>query len=380
MVRAISNGGNLGFEKILWNTADKLRGDIDASEYKEVILGLIFLRFSEGIKDVFNVPTEASWKSLIEDLNPDNAARLIDHAMDLIEKQNIQLKNILPKNYSTIGISNKKLLELIRLIDQIKPENNKNNNDILGRVYEYFLGQFAASEGRNGGEFYTPQSVVKLLVGMLEPFNGKIFDPCCGSGGMFVQSEKFITAHGGKMDNLTIYGQESNQKTWKLCKMNLSVRGINSKIEKGDSFLNDLHKDLKADYIIANPPFNMSDWGLDSLMNDTRWEYGIPQKGNANFAWVQHFIHHLSDKGVAGFVLSNGSLSSNSTEGEIRRKLIELDLIDCIVALPPQLFYNTPIPACLWFISKKKKLDKNKREKSSLYRCQENRADDRQKT
>ena len=278
--------------------------------------------------------------------------------MDIIEKENHSLKGVLQKNYARPALNKQRLGELIDLIGTIGlGDRSSRSKDVLGRVYEYFLGQFADAEGKKGGQFYTPRSIVNLLVEILEPYKGRIFDPCCGSGGMFVQSEKFIEAHGGKIGDISIYGQESNQTTWRLCKMNLAIRGIDSNIEWGDSFRNDQFKDLKADFVLANPPFNDSDWSGELLEDDVRWKIaGVPPKGNANFAWVQNFIHHLSPTGIAGFVLSNGSMSSNTSgEGEIRKKIIELDLIDCMVSLPGQLFYNTMIPACLWFVSRDKK-------------------------
>lgn len=279
--------------------------------------------------------------------------------MEAIERDNPSLKGVLPKDYGRPALDKRLLGELIDLIGTIGlGDKDSRSKDILGRVYEYFLGQFASAEGKNGGQFYTPRCVVEVLVEMLEPYKGRVFDPCCGSGGMFVQSEKFVVAHGGRIGDISIYGQESNPTTWKLCKMNLAIRGIEGNLgaHHGDSFHNDLHKDLKADFILANPPFNISDWGGDRLREDGRWRYGTPPTGNANYAWVQHFISHLAPHGIAGFVLANGSMSSNqSGEGEIRKSLIEADLVDCMVALPGQLFYNTQIPACLWFVTRTKK-------------------------
>lgn len=376
-----NNGGNLGFEKTLWLAADKLRSNMDAAEYKHVVLGLIFLKYisdsfieayEEVKKDplsdpedrdeyiarrIFWVPKEARWDYLKANAKKPEIGELIDQAMDAIERDNNSLRGVLPKIYARPALNKQRLGELIDLISTIGLGDTENkNNDILGRVYEYFLGQFANAEGKKGGQFYTPRSIVKLLVEMLEPYKGRIFDPCCGSGGMFVQSEKFVEAHGGNIGDISIYGQESNQTTWRLCKMNLAIRRIEANIKWGDSFHDDQFKDLKVDYILANPPFNDSDWGGELLQNDVRWKYGVPPKNNANFAWVQHFIHHLSPSGIAGFVLANGSLSSmTSNEGEIRKNIVEADLVDCIVALPSQLFYNTMIPACLWFISRNKK-------------------------
>lgn len=378
------NGGDLGFEEKLWKAADKLRSNMDAAEYKHVVLGLIFLKyisdaFSEVYEElkkdptsdpedideyvarrVFWVPEKARWDYLVKNAKKPEIGKIIDDAMDDIEKDNPSLRGVLLKNYARPELSKQRLGELIDLIGTIGLGDKENKSkDILGRVYEYFLGQFADAEGKKGGQFYTPRSIVTLLVQMLEPYKGRIFDPCSGSGGMFVQSEKFIEAHGGRIGDISIYGQESNQTTWRLCKMNLSLRGIESKMIKWNgqgSFLNDEHKDLKADFILANPPFNDSDWGGELLQDDARWKFGIPPKGNANFAWVQHFIHHLSPTGIAGFVLANGSMSSNTSgEGDIRKNIIEDDLIDCMVALPGQLFYNTMIPACLWFVSRDKK-------------------------
>src|SRR5438128_7214704 len=379
-----TSGANLGFEQKLWKAADKLRSNMDAADYKHVVLGLIFLKYisdtfteihEELKKDptsdpedvdeyvsrrVFWVPKEARWDYLAKNAKKPEIGKLIDEALDGIERDNRSLKSVLLKNYARPGLNKQRLGELIDLIGTIGLGDKENRSkDILGRVYEYFLGQFADAEGKKGGQFYTPRSIVKLLVEMLEPFKGRIFDPCCGSGGMFVQSEKFVQAHGGKIGDISIFGQESNQTTWRLCKMNLAIRGIESELVKWNgqgSFLNDEHKDLKADFILANPPFNDSDWGGELLQEDARWKLGVPPRNNANFAWVQHFIHHLSPSGIAGFVLANGSMSSNtSNEGEIRKNMIEADLVECMVALPSQLFYNTMISACLWFVSRDKR-------------------------
>ncbi len=370
----------MGFEEKLWKAADKLRSNMDAAEYKHVVLGLVFLKYISDAFDevhrqlendptsdpedgdeyiarrVFWVPKDARWDSLEKSAKTPEIGKLIDEALDALERDNRSLRGVLVKNYARPGLNKQRLGELIDLIGTIGlGEREDRSKDILGRVYEYFLGQFADAEGKKGGQFYTPRSIVKLLIGMLEPYRGRIFDPCCGSGGMFVQSEKFVQAHGGKIGDVSVFGQESNQTTWRLCTMNLAIRGIDAKIEWGDSFRDDQFKDLKADFILANPPFNDSDWGGELLQDDSRWKYGLPPPGNANFAWVQHFIHHLSPTGIAGFVLANGSMSSNSSnEGEIRRKMIEADLVDCMVALPPQLFYNTMISACLWFVSRDK--------------------------
>jgi len=378
-------------EKKLWTSADKLRSNMDAAEYKHVVLGLIFLKYisdtfeqkhrmleleshkdnltdpedrDEYIADnIFWVPPEARWEYLQRNAKQPTIGKMIDNAMEVIEMENPSLKGVLPTNYSRPSLDKQRLGELIDLIGSITIGTDEaKSRDVLGRVYEYFLGQFADAEGKKGGQFYTPKSIVQLLVEMIEPYRGRVFDPCCGSGGMFVQSEKFIQAHQGRLDDIHIFGQESNQTTWKLCKMNLAIRNIDSdevKWNNEGSFLNDAHKDLKADFILANPPFNDSDWKGELLREDVRWKYGVPPVGNANFAWVQHFIHHLAPTGIAGFVLANGSMSSNiSNEGEIRKNIIEADLVDCIVALPPQLFFNTGIPACLWFVTRDKKNNK----------------------
>ena len=396
------NGANLGFEQTLWQAADKLRGNMDAADYKHVVLGLIFLKYiSDAFEEryqylrgavndpeddyflqadlpnrlelieklledrdeytaenVFWVPKAARWSHLQANAKQPTIGKLIDEAMIAIEKENPSLKGVLPKNFARESLDKHRLGELIDLIGTIGlGDKESRSKDILGRVYEYFLGQFATAEGKKGGQFYTPRSVVKLLVEMIEPYKGRVFDPCCGSGGMFVQSEKFVEAHGGRRTDLSIYGQESNQTTWRLSKMNLAIRGIEANIawNSGGSFHNDAFKDLKADFILANPPFNDSDWGGERLREDLRWKHGVPPVGNANFAWVQHFISHLAPNGIAGYVLANGSMSSNqSGEGEIRKAMIEADLVDCMIALPGQLFYTTQIPACLWFVTRNK--------------------------
>lgn len=382
------NGGTLGIENELWEAADKLRGHLDAAEYKSVVLGLIFLKYvsdlfeqvrarveKEAVDDpedrdvylaerVFWVPKEARWKILQDNAKQESIGNLIDAAMESIEKDNLTLKGMLPGNYGRATLDKRRLGDLVDMVsNKINfADEASRKQDTLGRVYEYFLSQFASQEGRKGGEFYTPRSVVRVLVEMLAPYKGRVFDPCCGSGGMFVQSEKFVEAHGGKIGDLSVYGQESNPNTFKLAKMNLAIRGIDGDLGKvpEDSFHHDQHPDLKADYILANPPFNMSDWGGDSLREDKRWKYGKPPVGNANFAWVQHFIHHLSPNGTAGFVLANGSMSSNTSgEGDIRKAIIEDDLVDCMVALPGQLFYSTQIQVCLWFIAKNKNSGKS---------------------
>ncbi len=379
-----NNGATLGFEQTLWQAADKLRNNMDAAEYKHVVLGLLFLKYisdafeekhaallaqqAEGAdpedpdeyraENVFWVPKEARWSHLRANAKQPTIGKLIDDAMVAIERDNASLKGVLPKEYNRPALDKQRLGELIDLIGTISMGDAEHRSkDILGRVYEYFLGQFAGAEGKKGGQFYTPRCVVRLIVEMIEPFKGRVYDPCCGSSGMFVQSEAFIREHGGKLGDIAIYGQESNPTTWRLARMNLAIRGIDANLgpEHADSFHRDLHKDLKADFVMANPPFNMSDWGGERLREDVRWKYGAPPAGNANFAWVQHIIHHLAPNGVAGFVLANGSMSSNTSgEGEIRKRIIEADLVDCMVALPAQLFYATQIPACLWFLARNK--------------------------
>lgn len=384
------NGGNLGFEADLFKTADKLRGNMEPSDYKHVALGLIFLKYisdafeakhkalltedaqaaedkDEYLADnVFWVPKEARWSHLQANAKLPTIGTLIDDAMRAIEKDNESLKGVLPKDYARPALNKVMLGELIDLISGIAlNEEGDRSKDILGRVYEYFLGQFAGAEGKRGGEFYTPRSVVRVLVEMLEPYSGRVYDPCCGSGGMFVQSEKFVQEHGGRIGDIAIYGQESNYVTWRLAKMNLAVRGIDSKIFWNNE--GSFHKDefaaqrgsdgapMKADYILANPPFNISDWGGDRLREDVRWKFGVPPVGNANYAWLQHIYHHLAPNGTAGVVLANGSMSSNqSGEGDIRKAMLEADAVDCMVALPGQLFYSTQIPACLWFLARNK--------------------------
>lgn len=310
-------------------------------------------------ENIFWVPREARWPYLQANAKQPTIGKLVDDAMVVIEKENPKLKGVLPKDYARQSLDKHMLGELIDLIGTIGFGGSENRSrDILGRVYEYFLGHFASAEGKGGGQFYTPQSVVKLLVEMIEPYKGRVYDPCCGSGGMFVQSEKFVEAHGGRKGDISIYGQESNPTTWRLCNMNLAIRGIEGDIGpyNADTLTSDLHKDLRADFILANPEFNQKEWKGELLREDVRWKYGVPPLGNANFAWVQHMIHHLAPNGIAGFVLANGSMSSNrSGEGEIRKNIIETDLGDCMIALPGQLFYTTPIPACLWFITRNKK-------------------------
>jgi type I restriction enzyme M protein len=375
-----NNTGDLGFEATLWATADKLRGNLDAAEYKHVVLGLIFLKYiSDAFEEkhaalqkekgadpedrdeylaenIFWVPTEARWSYIQGRAKQPTIGIDIDKAMVAIEHDNPSLKGVLPKDYARPHLDKQNLGGVIDLVSTIGlGDKESRSKDILGRVYEYFLSEFASAEGKKGGQFYTPRCVVQLLVAMLAPYKGRVFDPCCGSGGMFVQSEKFVESHGGRIGDISIFGQESNPTTWRLAKMNLAIRSIEGNLgqEPADSFHRDLHKDLKADFILANPPFNMSDWGGDRLREDVRWKYGAPPVGNANFGWVQHFIHHLSPTGIAGFVLANGSMSSNqSGEGDIRKAIIEADLVDCMVSLPGQLFYSTQIPVCLWFLAR----------------------------
>lgn len=379
---AQATGANIGFEDKLWQAADKMRNNMDAAEYKHVVLGLIFLKYiSDSFQEKYNqllsedpgfaedkdeyiaenifwVPKEARWNEIQANAKQSTIGTLIDNAMIAIEKENPTLKGVLRKDYSRPTLDKRNLGELVDLIGSIDLIDKENKSkDVLGRVYEYFLSKFASAEGKGGGEFYTPQCVVKLLVEMLEPYQGRVYDPCCGSGGMFVQSENFVLKRGGRLNDIAVYGQESNPTTWQLCKMNLAIRGIESNLgtRNADSFHNDLHKDLKADYIIANPPFNISDWGGENLQSDVRWKFGNPPAGNANYAWIQHFIHHLAPTGTAGFVLANGSMSSNtSNEGVIRQALVEKDMVDCMVALPGQLFYTTQIPVCLWFVTRNK--------------------------
>src|SRR5450830_1875984 len=379
-------GANLGFEAKLWQMADGLRNNMDAAEYKHVVLGLIFLKYirdafeakhagleadrAQGADpedpdeyraaSIFWVPKEARWTQLKANAPQPTIGTLVDDAMAAIERDNPSLKGVLPKDFGRAGLDKQRLRQIINLVSDIALGSAADRaKDTLGRVYEYFLARFASAEGKSGGQFYTPSRVVRVLVEMLAPYRGRVYDPCCGSGGMFVSSEKFIEAHSGKLGDISIYGQESNYTTWRLAKMNLAIRGIDAQIGHGDAFHNDAHPDLKADYVLANPPFNDSDWRGELLKNDKRWAYGVPPAGNANYAWVQHFIYHLAPTGLAGFVLANGSMSSNqSGEGEIRKAIIEADLVDCMVALPGQLFYSTPIPACLWFLTRSKSTGK----------------------
>ena len=373
-----------GLETKLWQAADMLRNNMDAAEYKHIVLGLIFLKYisdafeakhaelaaaaaaGEGADpedpdeykaaSIFWVPREARWSHLKASAPQPTIGRTVDDAMDAIERENPTLKGVLPKDFARPGLDKARLAQLINLVSDIglgSPADRA--KDILGRVYEYFLAQFASAEGKKGGQFYTPSRVVRVLAEMLAPYKGRVYDPCCGSGGMFVSSEKFIEEHRGRVGDISIYGQESNYTTWRLANMNLAIRGIGANIAQGDSFHADAFPDLKADYVLANPPFNDSDWRGELLRNDKRWVYGTPPAGNANFAWVQHFIYHLAPTGIAGFVLANGSMSTNqSGEGEIRKSIVEADLVDCMVALPGQLFYSTQIPVCLWFLARDK--------------------------
>ena len=375
---------NTSFEQKLFKAADKLRKNIDAAEYKHVVLGLVFLKYiSESFtelydkleadeysdpedrdeyiaENVFFVPKLARWSHIHANAKLPTIGQTIDEAMEAVEKENKELKNVLPQVYGKANLDKTSLGELIDLITntELQAENHK-SKDLFGRVYEYFLGEFANAEGKKGGQFYTPKAIVKLMVEMIEPYKGRVYDPASGSGGMFVMSEKFVTEHSGHVKDITVYGQESNQTTWKLSKMNLAIRNINSKFVSWNTegtFLKDAHPDLKADFILANPPFNQKEWGVDILQEDARWKnHGIPPNGNANFGWMQHMLYHLSPTGVMATVLSNGSLSSNTSgEGDIRKNLVEENKVECIVALPKQLFYNTGIPACIWFLRREK--------------------------
>ena len=373
----------IGFEEELWASADKLRNNMDAAEYKHVVLGLIFLKyvsdtFMEKYKElleedeefaedmdaylaegVFWVPEIARWDYIAKHSKQVEIGQIVDSALDAIEKENDSLRGVLPKNYSRPELDKRILGEIIDLFTNINVGGKEGKEkDILGRVYEYFLGKFAANEGKGGGEFYTPKSIVSLMVEMIQPFKGYVYDPACGSGGMFVQSLKFVEEHSGSTFDISVYGQESNPTTWKLAKMNLAIRGIENNLgsKNADTFHEDLHKNLKADYILANPPFNQSDWGQPLLVDDARWKWGTPPQGNANYGWIEHMLDKLSQKGKSGVVLANGSLSSNTSgEGDIRRKILEDDLVDCIVALPDKLFYTTGIPVCIWFFNRDKK-------------------------
>lgn len=376
------NSAEIGFEKEIWKAADKMRGNIDASEYKSVVLGLIFLKYisdkfdakydelvaeelgMEEDKDeylaenIFYVPTEARWAAIAERAHTPEIGTAIDDAMRAIERENKRLKDILPKNFSRPELDKRRLGEVVDLFTNIKMHQHGDTKDILGRAYEYCLSKFAEAEGKLAGEFYTPACIVRTLVKVIQPYKGRVYDPCCGSGGMFVQSAKFIEEHADSIKDISVYGQDSNPTTWKMAQMNLAIRGIEADLGRynADTFFNDCHPTLKADFVMANPPFNLSDWGADKLSDDVRWKYGTPPNGNANFAWIQHIIHHLAPSGRAGIVLANGSLSSQSGgEGEIRKQIVEADLVDCIVAMPSQLFYTTQIPVSVWFLNKGKK-------------------------
>ena len=378
-----TGGGPIGFETQLWAAADALRNNMDAAEYKHVVLGLLFLKYisdafeaqhaaltaqqGEGADpedpdeyravSIFWVPKEARWAHLKASAPQPTIGVLVDQAMTAIERDHVSFKGVLPKDYARPGLDKERLGQLINLVSTIAlGDPTERAKDTLGRVYEYFLSRFASAEGKQSGQFYTPRHIVRVLVEVLAPYQGRIYDPCCGSGGMFVQSEQFIEAHSGRIGDIAIYGQESNYTTWRLAQMNLAIRGIEGHIAHGDTFHQDQYPDVKADYVLANPPFNDSDWRGELLKDDKRWVYGVPPAGNANFAWVQHFLHHLAPTGIAGFVLANGSMSSNqSGEGEIRKNIIEADLVECMVALPGQLFYSTQIPVCLWFLTRSKK-------------------------
>lgn len=383
---ADKNSADIGFEKKIWDAACVLRGNIDASEYKSVVLGLIFLKyisdrfeekynqlkeegdgFEEDIDEytsegIFFVPQGARWSDVAAKAHTPEIGVAIDNAMRSIERENKRLKDILPKNFARPELDKRRLGDVVDLFTNIKMIDQGNEKDILGRTYEYCLAKFAEQEGKLAGEFYTPSCVVRTLVEILQPYHGRVYDPCCGSGGMFVQSAKFIENHSGNINDISVYGQDSNPTTWKLAQMNLAIRGIDADLGlyNADTFFNDCHPTLRADFIMANPPFNLSDWGADKLQDDVRWKYGIPPASNANFAWLQHMIYHLAPNGRIGMVLANGSLSSQSGgEGEIRKNIINADLVDCIIAMPAQLFYTTQIPVSLWFLSRNKK-QKNK--------------------
>ncbi len=379
---ADTNTADIGFEKQIWNAACVLRGNMDASEYKNVVLGLIFLKYisdrfdekyeelraeGEGFEEdvdeytsegIFFVPSSARWSEIALKAHTEEIGVVIDNAMRAIEKENKRLKDILPKNFARQELNKQRLGDVVDLFTNIKMSEHGDEKDILGRTYEYCLSMFAEQEGKRGGEFFTPSCVVRTLVEVLQPFKGRVYDPCCGSGGMFVQSAKFVENHSGNINNIAIYGQDSNPTTWKMAQMNLAIRGIEPDLGgyAADTFLDDRHPTMRADYIMANPPFNLSNWGADKLKDDVRWQYGMPPAGNANFAWLQHMIYHLAPAGKIGMVLANGSLSSQSGgEGEIRKNIVNADLVECIIAMPTQLFYTTQIPVSLWFINKQKK-------------------------
>ena len=379
---ADKNTADIGFEKKIWDAACVLRGNMDASEYKNVILGLIFLKYisdsfdtkyqellveGEGFEEdrdeytsenIFFVPAGARWSDIAAKAHEPEIGTVIDNAMIAIEAENKKLKGILPKNFARPELDKRRLGEVVDLFTNVQMAEGTDEKDLLGRTYEYCLRNFAEQEGKNAGQFYTPSCVVRTIVEILQPFNGRVYDPCCGAGGMFVQSADFVKNHQGNINNISVYGQESNPTTWKMAKMNLAIRGIDGNLGEipEDTFLNDQHPTMRADYVMANPPFNLTPWGADKLKEDQRWKFGMPPASNANFAWIQHMIWHLAPNGKMGMVLANGSLSSQSGgEGEIRKNIIEEDLVECIIALPTQLFYTTQIPVSLWFISKKKK-------------------------
>ena len=378
---AEKNTASIGFEKQIWDAACVLRGNMDASEYKNVVLGLIFLKYisdsfeakyqelveeGEGFEEdrdeydaenIFFVPVGARWKDIAEAAHTPEIGTIIDKAMSAIEDENKKLKGILPKNFARPELDKRRLGDVVDLFTNVQMAEGTDEKDLLGRTYEYCLRNFAEQEGKNAGQFYTPSCVVRTIVEILQPFNGRVYDPCCGAGGMFVQSAGFVRNHRGNINNISVYGQESNPTTWKMAKMNLAIRGIDCNLGEipEDTFLNDQHPTMKADFVMANPPFNLTPWGADKLKEDQRWKYGTPPAGNANFAWMQHMIWHLAPEGKIGMVLANGSLSSQSGgEGEIRKNIIEADLVDCIISLPTQLFYTTQIPVSLWFLNKKK--------------------------
>ena len=379
---ASQNTSSIGFEKQIWDAACVLRGNMDASEYKTVVLGLIFLKYisdrfeekhqalleeGEGFEEdvdeyasegIFFVPANARWSVIAKAAHTQSIGTAIDDAMRSIEKENPRLKDILPKNFARPELDKRRLGDVVDLFTNIRMIEHGSEKDILGRTYEYCLSKFAEQEGKLAGEFYTPSCVVRTLVAVLQPYHGRVYDPCCGSGGMFVQSAKFVESHAGNINDISVYGQDSNPTTWKMAQMNLAIRGIDADLGRfnADTFFNDCHPTLRADFVMANPPFNLSDWGADKLGKDPRWKYGTPPAGNANFAWLQHMIYHLAPSGRIGMVLANGSLSSQSGgEGKIRENIIRADLVDCIVAMPTQLFYTTQIPVSLWFLSKGKK-------------------------
>lgn len=375
------NSANLGFETEIFKAADKLRGNIDAAEYKNIVLGLIFLkyisdsfeeRFNELLEEgdgfeedreeylaenIFFVPEKARWDYIAKHATEPEIGQVIDQAMISIEEENNRLRGILPKNYARPELDKRRLGEVVDLFNNLKLKDHGNSKDILGRTYEYAISRFASLEGKNAGEFYTPSSIVRTLVEILEPYEGRVYDPCCGAGGMFVQSAKFVERHQGRINELSVYGQEANANTWKLAQMNLAIHGMEGNLGQGaaDTFYNDQHQSMRADYIVANPPFNMKDWGGDKLAEDVRWQYGTPPEGNANYAWMQHMIYHMAPNGKMGLILANGSLSSGGKEGEIRANIIKDDLVETVISMPGKLFYSTGIPVSLWIINKNKK-------------------------